>query len=79
MEAIENPGMVKRMFTQGEVTMVDPESKYRYSLVTKCPKDGDYSFVERYERFGHSLSRVIFKCGRCSNQFEARVADILVV
>jgi len=79
MEAVKDPVRVKRMFAEGEVSMVDPVSKYRYSLVAKCPKDGGDAYVDRFDKAGHSLSRVVFQCGTCLNQFEAQVDDVMVI
>ncbi len=58
MEAKKAPKMVKKMFDAGEFSTVDPETKYRYSLTAKCPVDGEYSSVSRFEKSGHSLGRV---------------------
>ena len=79
MEAKKDPKRVKKMFAEGEVSMVDPVTMYRYSLTARCPKDGENAFVERYERSGHSLRSVTFKCPVCSTQFEVPQAQIMVI
>ena len=79
MEAVKSPTRVKKMFAEGEISMVDAVSKYRYSLVAKCPKDGELSYVERYEKKGKSLGDVTFKCATCFDQFEAKIKDIMVI
>lgn len=79
MEPIKSPSRVKKMFDAGEITMVDPASKYKYSLVAKCPNDGELSYVERWEKKGHSLGDVTFKCAKCFGEFQARIADIMII
>jgi len=37
MEAKKAPIMVKEMFAEGEVSLVDPKTLYRYSLTAPCP------------------------------------------
>ena len=78
MEPVRDAEKVKRMFLQGQPTLVDPESKYKYSMVARCPKDGDYASVARIERAGGALSRVIFQCTSCFSQFEVSQDEIYV-
>ena len=79
MEAKKDAKRVKKMFAEGEVSMVDPVTKYRYSLTARCPKDGENALVGRYEKSGHFLTRVTFKCIICSTQFEVPQAQIMVI
>ena len=78
MEPVRDVEKVKRMFLQGQATIVDPESGYNYSMVARCPKDGNYAFVARIERTRQSLSNVTFQCPSCSTQFEVSQDDIYV-
>jgi len=78
MEPVRDAEKVKRMFLQGQPTLVDPESKYKYMMVARCPKDGSYASVARIERSGRALSRVIFQCTFCFSQFEVRQDEIYV-
>ena len=79
MKAKRFPSMVNKMFAEGEVSMVDPATKYRYSLTARCPVDGEYAPVARYEKSGHALKTVTFKCDFCSTQFEVPQAQIMVI
>ncbi|KTB48306.1 hypothetical protein DEALK_11520 [Dehalogenimonas alkenigignens] len=82
MEAKKAPGLVSRMFGTGEVSLLDTKTGYRYSLVAYCPKDGDYSYVDRVDRFekaGKSLKTVTFKCPTCSTTFEVPKTKIMVI
>ncbi|MBA7695815.1 hypothetical protein ES703_104454 [subsurface metagenome] len=76
MEPVKDAEKVKRMFLQGQTTLVDPESKYKYSMVALCPKDGKYAPVARIERSGQALSKVIFQCTSCFSQFEVNQDEI---
>ena len=79
MEAKKAPNMVKKMFAEGEITRVDPKTKYRYSLTAKCPEDGEYASVARFEKSGHALTRVTFKCEICGTEFDVPQAKIMVI
>ena len=78
MEPVMDAEKVKRMFLEGQTTLVDSESKYKYSMVARCLKDGDYASVARIERSGGTLSRVIFQCTSCFSQFEVSQDEIYV-
>jgi len=79
MEAVKDAEKVKQIFASGHVTMVDPETKYRYSLMAYCPRDHGPAYVERYERMGQSLSRVVFSCNNCLHNFEASPDEIWII
>ena len=79
MEPVKDPERVKRMFVQGEPTLVDSQTRRKYSMVAHCPKDGSLASVARIERAGQSLSRVTFQCSSCFNQFEVGQDDICVL
>jgi hypothetical protein len=79
MKAKRFPSMVNKMFDEGQLSMVDPETKYRYSLTAKCPGDGEYADVARYDKVGHSLKRVVFKCTLCASEFETPQEKIMVI
>ncbi|APV43758.1 hypothetical protein Dform_00400 [Dehalogenimonas formicexedens] len=79
MEAKKAPAMVKKMFETGKITLVDPDTKYRYSLTAKCPDDGEYADVARFDKAGNTLSRVVFKCVQCEEEFEVRQDQMMVI
>ena len=78
MEPVKDAKKMKRMFLEGETTLVDPESGYKYSMVARCPKEGNYAPVARIERSGRALSRVIFQCTSCFSQFEVSQDELYV-
>ena len=78
MEPVRNTEKVKRMFAQGQSELVDPQTGYKYTMVARCPKDGNFASVARIERAGQSLSRVTFQCTSCFTEFEVGQDDIYV-
>jgi hypothetical protein len=79
MDAVRDTERVKKIFASGHVSMVDPDTKYRFSLMAYCPKDNGEAFVERYERSGPALSRVVFSCTNCFHNFEVPAENIWIV
>ena len=79
MEVKKNPDLVDAMFAGGEVSRVDPESKYRYSFLAFCPKDGEYSYVNRYDTSGRAIENVTFKCATCSTLFKVPISQIFLI
>ena len=78
MEPVRDIEKVKTMFAQGQPTIVDGETKYKYSMVARCPKDGDFASVTRIERAGECLSKVTFQCSSCFTEFEVSQDDIYI-
>ena len=78
MEPVKDIEKVKRMFAQGQPTIVDTKTGYKYSMVARCPKDGKFASVARVERAGQSLSKVTFQCTHCFSQFEVGRDEIYV-
>ena len=78
MEPVRNTEKVKRMFAQGQSELVDPQTGYKYTMVARCPKDGNFASVARIERARQSLSKVTFHCTSCFTEFEVGQDDIYV-
>ena len=78
MEPIKDAGKVKKMFTQGQPFLVDSQSGYKYSMVSRCPKDDSYASVAQIERTGESLNRVVFQCNSCFSRFEVTQDEIYI-
>jgi hypothetical protein len=78
MKPIKDTEKVERMFLQGHPDLVDPQTKYKYSMVARCPKDSNFSSVARIEKAGQSLSKVIFRCASCFTEFEVSQDDIYI-
>jgi len=78
MEPVKDTEKVKRMFAEGQTALVDTETGYKYTMVARCPKDGNFASVVRIERAGQSLSRVTFQCPSCFTEFEVQQDEIYV-
>ena len=78
MEPVKDTQKVEMMFAQGQPTLVDGQTKYKYSMVARCPKDGEFASVTRVERAGECLSKVTFQCTSCFTEFEASQVDIYI-
>ena len=78
MEPIKDREKVERMFGQGQTTLVDTSSGYKYNMTDCCPQDGSFSSLAQTEKTSQGLSRVIFRCPRCSNLFEAKQEDMYI-
>ena len=78
MEPIKDTAKVKRMFAQGQPDLVEVQTGYKYSMVARCPKDGNFASVARIERAGQSLSKVTFRCTSCFTEFEVTQGDIYI-
>ena len=78
MEPVKEIEKVKRMFAQGHSALVDTQTGHKYTMVARCPKDGNFASVARIERAGQSLSRVTFQCTSCFTEFEVGQDDIYV-
>ncbi len=78
MEPVKDAERVKRMFAMGQPSLVDSLSGYKYSMVARCPRDSSYASVAQIEKEGQALTKVVFQCSACFNQFEAKQEDIYV-
>ena len=76
MEPIKDSGKVKSMFNQGQTSLMDTSTGYKYTMTACCPKDGSFASIAEIEKSGESLSRVVFKCSQCSTLFEAKQEEI---
>ena len=78
MEPFKDIEKVKRMFTQGQSALVDPQTGYKYTMVARCPNDDNFASVVRIEKEQQSLSRVTFRCASCFTEFDAGQDDIYI-
>ncbi len=78
MEPVKDTIKVQRMFAQGQSELVDPQTRYKYTMAARCPKDGRFASVARIERAGQSLNRVTFRCASCFTEFEVSQDDIYI-
>ena len=78
MKPVKSANKVKKMFAQGQPFIVDSASGYKYSMVAFCPTDGSYASVAQIEKSGKGLSRVVFQCSSCSDEFKVSQDEIYV-
>ncbi len=65
---------IKQMFHDGNITLLDPESGYKYKLCALCPNDNNECSVTSFEKAGAEESEVkvvTFYCPICGNRFDA--------
>lgn len=61
---------IKQMLSAGRLTIPDPVTGYHRAFYARCPKDCHDSSVYRIERSGEAITRVVFRCPICSEQFD---------
>ena len=76
MEPIKDSEKVNKMFKRGETTTIDTTTGYKYEMAARCPNDGSFASVSQTEKTPQGLSRVVFRCSKCSNLFEAKQEEI---
>mgnify|MGYP001161943142 CR=1 FL=1 len=79
MQAEEIKKRINMMLANGEVTYLDPESGYRYTVYANCPDDGSSASVARItkeNRTGSSVTNIIFKCPICGNLFNGKADNM---
>ena len=82
MKKIQDKDRIKRILEKGEITVLDTESGYKYSLCALCPKDSYECSVASFEKDGGEVSaikRVIFYCPICSSRFDASVEEMFLI
>ncbi len=78
MKPVKDIEKVTKMFTEGQINVVDTQTGYKYSMVARCPKDRNFASVVRIVREGKSLSKVTFRCALCSTEFEVSQNNIYI-
>lgn len=69
---------IEEMLSKGQLSIPDPETGFHHSIYASCPKCGDQSSVNRIERSGLSITRVIFRCSICCEDFDAEVDSMFL-
>lgn len=69
---------IKLALSAGRLSVADPATGYQRSFCARCPKDGNDSSVYRTDKSGQAVTRVVFRCPICGNQFEAAPKDIFL-
>ncbi len=64
---------IKEMLSRGQLSIPDPVTGFHRSLYARCPKRRHGSPVHRTERSGIAITRVVFRCPICGEDFDAGV------
>jgi hypothetical protein len=81
MEKFKDLKRINQMLGKGEITCLNTESGYRYSLCAVCKNDGNECSVASFERnIGEKLkiTRVSFHCPICYIKFDAKPEDMFL-
>ncbi len=78
MKPVKDLHKINRMFEQGQITIIDSETGYRFTITAKCPKDGYFASIFKIERREQALSNIIFECPICFHQFEANRDELYI-
>jgi hypothetical protein len=73
---------IKQMLGDGKISLVDPESGYKYNLCGVCPRDNHDCLVSRYDKTGGRVTevvRVVFKCSLCGNEFTPEPEEMYLI
>ena len=71
---------IRHMLSLGHLFVADPVTGYHHSPYARCPNDGSDSSVTHVDRSGwaKSITRVVFHCPVCSQQFDAGPKDMFL-
>ena len=81
MEKFKDLKRINQMLDKGEITCLDPESGYRYSLCAVCKNDCNECSVASLKRnIGEKskITRVSFHCPICGTKFDAKSEDVFL-
>ncbi len=62
---------IKQALSAGRLSIPDLATGYHRSFYACCPADGYESPVYRVDKSGEAITRVVFRCPICSEQFDA--------
>jgi hypothetical protein len=82
MKKILAPETIKQMLKNGEVSMHDPETKFKHVLYSDCPVHHCECSVASFERKGGDSAQIIevrFNCPICGEQFLAEPKDMYLI
>jgi len=69
---------IQEMLSRGQLSISDPATGFHHALYAHCPKHGHDSLVHRTERSGIAITRVVFRCPICSEDFDASMKSMLL-
>jgi len=81
MEKFKDTAKINKALEKGEVTCLDPESGYRYSLCAVCPNDGHECSLAYFEKDvgqDSKITRLSFHCVLCDTRFDASPDELFL-
>lgn len=69
---------IKEMLSKGQLSTPDSETGFHHSLYACCPKCDEESSINRVERSGLAINRVVFRCTICCEDFDANVDSMFL-
>lgn len=69
---------IQEMLSRGQLSIPDPETGFHHSVYASCPKCGDQSSANRVDRSGLAITRVVFRCTICCEDFVADVDSMFL-
>ena len=75
--AENDAALIQQALVRGVFQVPDAQGFQRF-ILARCPNEGKESPVYRTETSGAALSRVIFRCPVCGQQFEAAADQMLL-
>lgn len=69
---------IREMLSRGQLSIPDPATGFHHSLYARCPEHGHHSLVHRIDRSGIAITRVVFRCPICNEDFDAGADRMLL-
>lgn len=69
---------IKAALLAGRLAVTDPATGYQRSLHAPCPRDRHECGVYRIERSGEQITRVVFRCPICGDQFDGNLKTMFL-
>lgn len=69
---------IKDMLLKGQLVTSDPQTGFQHSLYAGCPECGYACSVSRIERSGAEITRVVFRCTICCEDFDATIEKMFL-
>ncbi len=73
---VKDADLLKRTSENGQYSAIFADARYTFPIIARCPRCGAEAFVTRYDSWGSSMNRAIFKCSSCFHQFEPAAGNI---
>ena len=82
MKKVKDAKKINQILQKGDITYLDPESGYRYSLFASCPNDDHDCSVSSFDKEDGEftkITRVVFLCPICGNRFDATAEEMFLI